>query len=152
MYSQYKGQCPSRLTVQGHCSCDAEKMEISPDGGVCGSKECKWGCGGVWWSLRFVEVWCLESGGRFYVGTFGRNPTSVAVTMFSHLIYFTIKFYKFCTFNAICKDNAAVNCITLQHKKGSFPSTFTGHTTLINFIIRNSIFIIILCQILLLLL
>jgi hypothetical protein len=25
--------------------------------------------------------------------------------------------YKFCTFNAICKDNAAINCITVRHKK-----------------------------------
>jgi hypothetical protein len=33
-----------------------------------------------------------------------------------------------CTFNVICKDNAAINCVTVQHKKGSFPSTLTGHT------------------------
>jgi hypothetical protein len=25
--------------------------------------------------------------------------------------------YKFCTFSATCKDNAAINCITVQHKK-----------------------------------
>jgi hypothetical protein len=29
----------------------------------------------------------LESGGRFCVGAFGRNLVSVAVKMFSHLIY-----------------------------------------------------------------
>jgi hypothetical protein len=56
------------------------------------------------------------------------------VKMFSHLIYFVLKFYKFCTFDAICKDNAAINCITVQHKEGSFPSTLTGHTTLLYFI------------------
>jgi hypothetical protein len=28
--------------------------------------------------------------------------------MFSHLIYFRKKMYKFCTFNAIYKDNAAI--------------------------------------------
>jgi hypothetical protein len=60
----------------------------------------------------------LESGGRFCVGAFGSNLASVAVKMFSHLIHFFFKkVYKFHTFNAICKDNAAVNCVTLQHKE-----------------------------------
>jgi hypothetical protein len=31
-------------------------------------------------------VWILESGGRIYVGAFGRNLASVAVKMFSYLI------------------------------------------------------------------
>jgi hypothetical protein len=35
--------------------------------------------------------------------------------------------YNLCTFNVICKDNA-VNFITFQHNKGSFPSILTGHT------------------------
>jgi hypothetical protein len=30
---------------------------------------------------------------------------------------------RLCTFNAICKDNAAMNCISIRKKKGSFPST-----------------------------
>jgi hypothetical protein len=73
-------------------------------------------------------VFCrgLESD-SFAFGAFGRNLASVAVKMFSHLIYFIKKFYKFCTFNVICKDNAVVNCITVQHKKGS---PLTGRTTL----------------------
>jgi hypothetical protein len=58
----------------------------------------------------------LESGGQFCVGAFGRNLASVVMKMFSHLIYFAKKFYKFCTFGAICKDNAAINCITVKHK------------------------------------
>jgi hypothetical protein len=40
-------------------------------------------------------------GGRFCVGTFCRNVTSIAVKMFPHLIYFINRFY---TFNVICKD------------------------------------------------
>jgi hypothetical protein len=72
----------------------------------------------------------LESGGWFCVGAFVKNLASVAAKMFSHLIYFIKKFYKFCTLNAIYKDNAAINCIIAQHKKVSFPSTLTGHTTL----------------------
>jgi hypothetical protein len=86
----------------------------------------------LWWSLAesaFGEI--LESGGRFCVGAFGRNLASVAVKMFSHLIYFIKKFYKFCTFNIFHKDNAAINCITVQHKNVSFPSTLTGHITLV---------------------
>jgi hypothetical protein len=35
----------------------------------------------------------LESGGRFCVGAFGRNLASVAVKIFSHLIYLIKKFY-----------------------------------------------------------
>jgi hypothetical protein len=66
----------------------------------------------------------LDSGGRFCVGASGRN--SITVKMFSHLIhaYFINKLYKFCSFNAICKDNAAINCITVQHKKSVIPVNF----------------------------
>jgi hypothetical protein len=46
--------------------------------------------------------------------------------MFSHSINYIRKYQK-CIFNAISKDNAAINCITVQHKrKSSFPSTLTG--------------------------
>jgi hypothetical protein len=31
----------------------------------------------------------------------------------------------------ICKDNSAINYISVQHKKVSFPSTLTDHTTLV---------------------
>jgi hypothetical protein len=65
----------------------------------------------------------LESGGCWCVW---RNLASVAVKMFSHLIYFTKKIYKFCTFSVICKDNAALNCITVQHKKSFIPVNFDG--------------------------
>jgi hypothetical protein len=51
--------------------------------------------------------------------------------MFSHSIYFVKTFYKFCSFSAICNDNAAINSVTVQHKNGSFPSTLTGHKLLL---------------------
>jgi hypothetical protein len=60
---------------------------------------------------------CLESDRRFCEGAFGMNLVSVAVNMFSHLIYFIKIFYTFCTSNAICKDNVAINCSAVQHKK-----------------------------------
>jgi hypothetical protein len=50
---------------------------------------------------------------RGYGGACGKvwwNPC------FSHSVQFIIKFYKFCTLNSICKDNAVINCITIQHK------------------------------------
>jgi hypothetical protein len=37
----------------------------------------------------------LESGGRFYVTALGRNLASVAMKIFSFLIYFIQKFYTF---------------------------------------------------------
>jgi hypothetical protein len=66
------------------------------------------------------------------VDAFGRNLDSVAVKKFLHLIYFINRFYKCCTFNAICKDNASRGCITVQHRKGSFASTLTGMTLVYN--------------------
>jgi hypothetical protein len=66
--------------------------------------------------MRLAGFWSLESGGRFCVGAFGRNLASVVVKMFLHLIYIIMTFYKFCILNAVCKDNAAINCITLEHK------------------------------------
>jgi hypothetical protein len=57
-----------------------------------------------------------ESGSRFCVYAFGRNVASVDMKMFSNLIYFIKEFYKCCTFNAVFKDNAAIICITVQHK------------------------------------
>jgi hypothetical protein len=41
--------------------------------------------------------------------------------------------------NAICKDNSAINCITVQHKKCSLSSTLTGHTTLVYYILKKRI-------------
>jgi hypothetical protein len=87
----------------------------------------------AWWRL----YWCLaefafggslESGGRFCARDFVRNLASVAVKIISTFIYFKKKCYAFCAFDAICKDNASINCITVQHKEGLFPSFFTGHT------------------------
>jgi hypothetical protein len=75
----------------------------------------------------------------FNTKKFGRNLASVAAKMFSRFIYFRKKFYKFRTSNAICKDNAAINCITLQHRKRSFQLTLTGHTTLVDFILAGII-------------
>jgi hypothetical protein len=43
----------------------------------------------------------MKSGSRFCVGAFGRNLSSVAVKMFSYLIYFIRKCYVFFTFNVI---------------------------------------------------
>lgn len=60
----------------------------------------------------------LEAGSRFHVGAFGRNLFSVALKMFSRLVYqFIKKFCKFCTFSAICNGDAAINCITFERKQ-----------------------------------
>jgi hypothetical protein len=112
-----------------------KKLKLSSDES---SKKCKQGyggtCGGVWQSLHLVAVWSQTVS---FVLVFGRNLDSVTMKMFSHLIYFIKKFYKFCTFNTICKDHGAINCITIQHKKGSFPSTLTlCYTSIFN---RNHI-------------
>jgi hypothetical protein len=78
---------------------------------------CFWRESGVW---RSVLCWCVwqESG-------FSRHENVFTFNLVKNDI-----FYNFCTFNAICKDNAAINCIAVHKKKVSFPSTLTGHTML----------------------
>jgi Zn ribbon nucleic-acid-binding protein len=51
------------------------------------------------------------------VGAFRRNLASVGVKMFSNLMYFMKKCYKFCTFYAIWEGKAAIKCIDVQQKK-----------------------------------
>jgi hypothetical protein len=70
----------------------------------------------------------LRSGSRFCIGAFSRNPASVAVKVFSHLILFK-KLYKFCSFNAICRGTAAIDFITVEHKKRFISINSDGHTT-----------------------
>jgi hypothetical protein len=93
-----------------------EKKRWSYDSG---RKKCKQGYSGAysetWLSLHLSGVWSLASD---------------AVKIFWHLIYFIIEFYKFSIFEVICKTYAVINCITGQHKNGSFPLTLTGHTAL----------------------
>jgi hypothetical protein len=104
--------------------------KLSYGGGESRSKKCKRGYGGaygeVWRRMNLAGV-CWRS----CVCAFGRSLASVALKMFSHVIYFVKKCYKCCTLNAICKDNAAINCVNVQQNKGPFPSTLTGHTTLV---------------------
>jgi hypothetical protein len=76
-----------------------KKLQLSSDGGAYGA----------------VGEVC----GRFCIGAFSRNlPSVVREDRCFHVQFSSKKFNKFCTFNAICKDNAAINCITVQHKKG----------------------------------
>jgi hypothetical protein len=78
---------------------------------------CVWRESGV---RRSVLCWCVwqESG-------FSRREDVSTI----NLLYKEI--YKLCTFSAVCKNNAAINCITVQHEKSSFPSPLMGHTTLV---------------------
>jgi hypothetical protein len=117
-----------------------KKLKLSSNGRDSGSKKCKRGYGGAyggtWQSLHLVGLWSLESGGQFCVGAFGMNLASVNMKMFSHLIYFINKFDKFCASNVICRNNVAINCINVQHKRRSFLSTLLRHTMLVPFMRR----------------
>lgn len=60
---------------------------------------------------------------------------SVTMKTFSHLICFIKTFYKLCTFTVrFAKIIIAINCIIVQYKRCSFPSTLTGDTTLVRLI------------------
>jgi hypothetical protein len=107
-----------------------KKLKLSSDGGDSGSKKCKRGYSGaydrVWRSLHLAGVrwsvlcWCVwqESG-------FSRREDVFTWNLLQK------KNYEFCNFNAIFKDSAVIDYITIQHKEGSFPSILTGHTTLV---------------------
>jgi hypothetical protein len=105
--------------------CNSKKLKLISDGGDSGRKKCKRGCGdaygGVWRSLRLVGVWS-QAVGFVFVRLAG--IWLVTVKMFSHLFYVIKKFYKFCTFIAICKDNTAINCSSVQYKKSFIPVNF----------------------------
>jgi hypothetical protein len=49
------------------------------------------------------------------------NEATVVPVVGSGRVWIVKKLYKCCPFNAIYKDNDAINCITTQDKKGSFP-------------------------------
>jgi hypothetical protein len=55
----------------------------------------------------------MQAVGNFCIVGFDKNLASFALNVVSHLIYFINKFYKFCIFNAIYKNNAAINCVTV---------------------------------------
>jgi hypothetical protein len=87
-----------------------KKLKLSSEGGDSGNTKCKRGyCGALLClaNLRLVGVWSQAVGFVF---------VRFAVKMFSHLTYLAKKFYKICTFKEICKENAAINCIIVQHK------------------------------------
>jgi hypothetical protein len=76
----------------------------------------------------------MESGGFICVGVFGSDLDYVAVKMISRLIYIIMTFYKFCTLDAICKDNDTMNGDTVQHKRfipTNFDWSYYASTTII---------------------
>jgi hypothetical protein len=101
-----------------------KKLKLSSVRGDSGSKKCKRGCGGVWRSLfggslgsgvrQSVLCWCVWQGSGF----------SRREDVFTFNLVYKIC-YKVCAFNEICKDNAAINCITVQHKS-FIPVNFDG--------------------------
>jgi hypothetical protein len=77
------------------------------------------GCGGGLQETAFCGIW--KSGVRRSVlccHVWQESGVSRHEDLFS-FNYIIKKFYKYCTFNAICKDNAAINYIrpNVQHKK-----------------------------------
>jgi hypothetical protein len=68
-------------------------VKLCSDRGDSGGKKC-----GIWPSVHLAGVERFESGCRFGFDAFDRNLASVAVKMFSHLIYFKIDFIYFVLF------------------------------------------------------
>jgi hypothetical protein len=79
------------------------------------------GSGGV----CFASFCSFKLGRQFCVGAFGRSMASVAVKLFSCVIYFKKKFYKYCTFNEIFQDNVA-NILYYCSTQKFIPINFHG--------------------------
>jgi hypothetical protein len=76
------------------------EFKLSSDGGYPGSKKCKRGYGGVYRSLHLVWTWSKAVG-------------CLLVRLAGICLQLPYKiFNKLCIFNAIYKDNIAINCIT----------------------------------------
>jgi hypothetical protein len=94
---------------------------LSSDGGDSGRKKCKRGyggaSGGVWRSLRLVGVRSQESGVRLSVlcWCIWQESASVVVVLvsFDNGVWRSPNGSRV----SLCKDNTAVNCITVQNKK-----------------------------------
>lgn len=67
---------------------------------------------GLWWDLA-VFFFCV--GGVWQESGFS------GIEAVSHLIYIIKTRYKFVAFGATDKDNVAMNCATVQHRKVTFP-------------------------------
>jgi hypothetical protein len=77
---------------------------------------CKRRCGGVWRSLHLAGVWS-QAVGFVLVRLTGIWWFQSPEVFFTFNLFYHEIFFKFCTFNAIRKDNAAVNFITVHHKE-----------------------------------
>jgi hypothetical protein len=84
--------CPMSVTLDCTIAPFVWCGKLSFDGGDCGSNKWKWDYGGVcrllWRSLRSVEVWSLDSGGRLCVVAFGRNLSPWRCFNILHFIKF----------------------------------------------------------------
>jgi hypothetical protein len=80
-------------------------MKLSSDGGDCGRRNAKEDTVAPMVVYGGVCV-VVESGVRFYVGSFGNNLALFTVKMSPHDFHFKNKFYKH-SFNVICKDNTS---------------------------------------------
>jgi hypothetical protein len=105
-----------------------KKFKLNSVSDDSGRKKCKRRCGGVWRSLCLAGIWSQAVGFVLLrlAGIWLQSPSRffyIQCTLQRHFINFVL-----C---AICEDNAAINSITVHKKKGSFPSTLTGRTTLV---------------------
>jgi hypothetical protein len=124
------------MSVTLDCTCAPfvreEKVEFSSDCGDSGRKKCKRGCGGayggVWRSLAESAFGGgLESRVRRSVlwrcvwkeFSFNRREDVFTYNLIQK------KFYKFCTFHAVFRDNPAVNWNCSTHKR-FIPVNFDG--------------------------
>jgi hypothetical protein len=91
-----------------------KQLHSRSDRGDSGSRKCKRGYDGA-----YGDVWRGLG--------FGFNRCEDVYT-FDLVIE---QFYKCYSFNAICKNNPAINCVAVQYRKGSFPPILKGHNTLL---------------------
>jgi hypothetical protein len=58
--------------------------------------------------------------------------------MFPRSIYLENKLYKLCSLNDICKEIAAIKCITVRHKKFHSDNVDGPYATIVRLILESS--------------
>jgi hypothetical protein len=96
-----------------------KKSKLSSDVGDPCSKKLNSGYGEVWHSLHLAGVWNLVV--SFVLVYLAEIWLQSLQTYFQINLHYK-EFYKYCSFNAVCKHKVAINCITVKSKKVSFLS------------------------------
>jgi hypothetical protein len=111
------------------------KLKLNSNGSASGGKKFKLGYCGDHGGSDEICVW-WESGGRRSVSCWCGRQASCFSRCEDVFKLNLVKKYKLCSLNAMCKDNAAINCITVQHRN-KFNSRYRWREKVITLVVLS---------------